>query len=296
MPRIALATAIGSNDPDMPLLLKACARAGLQCETLAWDDPTVSWARFDAVVLRATWNYAPQRTRFLAWCKHVAGSTALLNPLRMIEWNTDKRYLTELAGDGLPVIDCTLVEPDVEPLPALQPFLATGGAIGDFVVKPTVGANAAGARRFGPGQEVAAANHLSGLLDAGQAALLQPYLAAVDRGGETALIHIDGRFSHAVRKAALLAGDDGTAGTESTAPCQAEEDERAVAHKALAATIRRFNLERPPLYARVDLIRDDNGTPRLLELELTEPSLFLGHAPEAAALLASALAARLRHA
>ena len=295
MPRIALATAIGSNDPDMPLLLEACAHAGLQAEALAWDDATVSWARFDAVVLRATWNYATQRTRFLGWCGRVTEATALFNPLPVIDWNTDKRYLAELAAAGLPVIDCTLVEPDAEPLPALQPFLAAGGAVGDFVVKPTVGASAVGARRFGPGQEVAAAGHLSGLLDAGQAALLQPYLAAVDRGGETALVHIDGHFSHAVRKAALLSRDGGTAGEETVTPCEADDDERALARQALAAATRRFDLERPPLYARIDLIRGDDGAPRLLELELTEPSLFLGHAPEAAALLASALADRLRH-
>src|SRR5690606_14486145 len=116
MPRIALATAIGSEDPDMPVLLDACAHAGLQAEALAWDDSTVSWARFDAVVLRSTWNYASQRDRFLDWCRRVANCTTLFNPFPVIEWNTDKRYLAELAGDGLPVIACKLVEPAADPL------------------------------------------------------------------------------------------------------------------------------------------------------------------------------------
>lgn len=297
MPRIALATAIaiGSEDPDMPVLLDACAHAGLQAEALAWDDSTVSWARFDAVVLRSTWNYASQRDRFQDWCRRVANCTTLFNPFPVIEWNTDKRYLAELARDGLPVIACPLVEPAADPLPVLRPFLAAGGGSGDFVVKPTVGASAKGARRFGPAQEVAAAEHLARLLDTGQTALLQPYLSAVDSGGETALVHIDGRFSHAMRKAALLTDADGAAGTETVTPCEAADDELAVARQALAAATRRFRLERPPLYARVDLIRDDAGAPRLLELELTEPSLFLAQAPDAAARLASALASRLRH-
>lgn len=295
MPRVALATAISSHDPDMPLLLDACARAGLQAEALGWDDPTVSWARFDAVVLRATWNYAPQRSRFLDWCRRVSGLAALFNPLPLVTWNTDKRYLRELAADGLPVIDCTLVEPDAAPAAALQAFLVAGDAAGDFVVKPAVGAGAVGARRFGPGQEAAATAHLSQLLHAGRAALLQPYLAAVDRDGETALVHIDGRFSHAVRKAPLLPPGGAAAGEEAVTRCEAADDERAVARRVLEATMRRFRLDRPPLYARIDLIRDAGGAPRLLELELTEPSLFLEQSPEAGALLASALAARLRH-
>lgn len=78
------------------------------------------------------------------------------------------------------------------------------------------------------------------------------------------------------------------------APCEADDDERTLARHALAATTRRFGLARPPLYARIDLIRGDDGAPRLLELELAEPSLFLSTAPEATARLADAIAARVR--
>jgi hypothetical protein len=48
-----------------------------------------------------------------------------------------------------------------------------------------------------------------------------------------------------------------------------------------------------PLYARIDLVRDATGRPVLLELELTEPRLFLPQAPRAARTLVYAVEAEL---
>ncbi|MDH5822978.1 hypothetical protein QFW77_08245 [Luteimonas sp. RD2P54] len=299
MPRIALATAVATtgHDPDMPLLLEACARAGLDAQALAWDDPSVGWSRFDLVLLRSTWDYALRRAEFLDWCGRVAACTRLLNPAPILEWNTDKHYLADLAADGLPVIPCTFVEPDAEPIPALQAFLEGGGHDDGFVVKPAVGAGARDAQRHTAQQEVAAAGHLARLLDAGRSVLLQPYLAEVDRHGETALVYLGGTFSHAARKAALLGqgcdADGAPLAPETITPAEASPAQRQLADTALDALRRRFALEAPLPYARVDLIAAADGTPRLLELELTEPSLFLPQAPGAAARLVAALVARL---
>jgi O-ureido-D-serine cyclo-ligase len=115
------------------------------------------------------------------------------------------------------------------------------------------------------------------LLDAKRSVLLQPYLERVDRDGETALMFFEGRFSHAIRKGPLLPpGGAATAGlfaAESITPRVPGTDEMRLAEKVVAALP--FGL---PLYARVDLIRDDHGAPCLLEVELTEPSLFFAHA------------------
>ncbi len=123
------------------------------------------------------------------------------------------------------------------------------------------------------------------------ARLNQPYLQDVDRVGETALIHFDGVFSHAIRKGPLLRrGEDVTASlfaAESIAPRQASDAEWMLAARALDAIP-----GGAPLYARVDLLPTADG-PRLLELELTEPSLFFAHAPGSAARMAQALARRL---
>ncbi|MEZ0470929.1 ATP-grasp domain-containing protein [Luteimonas salinilitoris] len=297
MPRIALATAIAvtGHDEDMPLLLAACARAGFEAQALAWDDASVGWGRFDLVLLRSTWDYALRRPDFLAWCADVERTTTLLNPLPVVRWNSDKRYLADLAADGLAVIPSTFVEPDAEPLPALQAFLSTVRHDHGFVVKPAVGAGARDAQRHAGHQEVAAASHIARLLDAGRSVLLQPYLATVDELGETALVYIDGAFSHAIRKGPLLTeGGTGEAlpAVESIGPRQAAADERSLADAVLTTVRRRFGLDRPLPYARIDLIRDD-GHPHLLELELTEPSLFLSRSPGAADRLVAALAARL---
>ena len=110
--RIALATAIAAwgHDIDMPPLQAAFARAGVSAEVLAWDDPTVAWSRFDAVLLRSTWDYTQRLPDFLAWCERVAAQTRLLNPPATVRWNTDKHYLADLAARGVPVVPSIFIE------------------------------------------------------------------------------------------------------------------------------------------------------------------------------------------
>src|SRR3546814_14117355 len=87
--RIALATAVAAFtlDEDMDPLLAACAQAGVTAQRVAWDDPTVSWQRFDAVLLRSTWDYTDRLEEFLAWCERVSTQTQLINPLDVVRWN-----------------------------------------------------------------------------------------------------------------------------------------------------------------------------------------------------------------
>jgi O-ureido-D-serine cyclo-ligase len=304
MPRIAFVTAIASAalDDDMPLLLAACARAGLPAEVRAWDDFTVSWARYDAVVLRSPWDYHLQRDAFLYWCERVARASRLLNPVELVRWNTDKHYLADLEAAGLPVVPTRFVDPegdsdaDAEPLAVLEGFLAAYPDAGEIVVKPAVSAGSRDTARYRRDQILAAANHLGLLLAAGRAAMLQPYLDAVDMHGETALLYFDGAFSHAIRKAALLRPDapglDHTALPDAIAPRAPDADELRIGEAVLAA-VRARGVE-TPLYARIDLIHGPDAAPRLLELELTEPSLFFATDPRAADRFVAALIARLR--
>jgi len=125
--------------------------------------------------------------------------------------------------------------------------------------------------------------------------VVQPYLDGVDVSGETALIYIRGAFSHAIRKEALLSGApsefDGLFVEEQTSPLTPAEDALAAGDAVLdAAPVDRGAL----LYARVDLLPDADGRPLLLELELVEPSLFLGEWPGAAERFAAAIAERCR--
>ncbi|RZA27656.1 MAG: hypothetical protein EOP92_41310 [Lysobacteraceae bacterium] len=299
MPRIAIATAIvaAGMDDDLVPLRAACIAAGIDASVLAWDDATVGWARFDAVLVRSTWDYTERLGEFLHWCARVEAVTELLNPHALLRWNTDKHYLNDLAAMGLPTVPGVFVEPDADPLPALQSFLARFPDP-EYVVKPAISAGARDTQRYARHQEFAAGNHMARLLDAGRSVMLQPYLDKVDTQGESGLVYIGGQFSHAIRKSPrLLPGNE--AGSEATAvetiTCAVPAaDELALAEATMAAIARHPDLgHAPPIYARVDLIRDARGAPCVLELELVEPSLFLPGAPGSPDRLAAALLARL---
>jgi glutathione synthase/RimK-type ligase-like ATP-grasp enzyme len=295
MKTLALVTAVAAtgHDEDLAPMLAACANAGLQARAVAWDDATVSWSRFDAALLRSPWDYTERLGEFLHWCDRVQRSTRLLNPLAVVRWNTDKHYLADLEAAGVPVVATVFVEPEAEPLEALQAFLAATDAE-EFVVKPTVSAGSRDTQRYSRGQDFAAGNHIARLLEQGRSVMLQPYLRSVDTAGETALIYFEGQFSHAIGKGALLRPDQPATQTPHASghisPRQAEPAERKLAEDVLSAANDLLQLGQPLAYARVDLIRDDTGAPRLLELELTEPSLFFAHASGSAERFAANLA------
>jgi O-ureido-D-serine cyclo-ligase len=191
----------------------------------------------------------------------------------------------------VPIVPTRFVEPGENSVAALDAFLAGDGAE-EWVVKPAVGAGSRDAARYARGEERPASSHIERLLVAGRSVLLQPYLDQVDVHGESALIYFGGRFSHAIRKGALLrpgAGPtDGLFAEEQITPRTPAPEELRVAERVLAAVP--FPT---PLYARVDLIRSRDGEPCLLELELTEPSLFFTQAPAAAGRLADQLCSQL---
>lgn len=283
------------DDDDMPLLVAACKVCGIVVEVCAWDDLAVDWTRFDAVVLRSSWNYTERLQEFLAWCERVASITQLFNPLSVVRWSTDKHYLSDLAGLGVPVVPSSFIEPGNAPLQALREFLASNPQCKVFVVKPTVGSCSKDVQRYTRAQEAEAVGHIERLLGDDSSVILQPYLEAIDRDGETNLIYFDGIYSHAIRKGALLL-QDGTVNAPTAEFRNARiagQDERAVALAALNAVAKLLDLDRPLLYARVDLIRDDNGDPQLLELEICEPSLSLPFDQEGAMRFARSLAKAL---
>jgi O-ureido-D-serine cyclo-ligase len=267
----------------MPLLEGALHAVGARSQIVDWDDGQVDWGSFDIALLRSTWDYTDRLREFLAWVDAAARHTRMLNPPAVVRWNTDKHYLAELARAAVPVVPSTFVEPGESADRALHDFLARHGDTSEFVVKPSVGAGSRDTQRHGRTEFGPAVAQTQRLLSAERSVLLQPYLNSVDRDGETALIYVAGQFSHAIRKGPLL--PPGLAGSpavglfapEKVTPRTPGMDELRVADRVLAALP-----FAAPLYARIDLIRDATGAPTLLELELTEPSLFFGYATGAA--------------
>jgi glutathione synthase/RimK-type ligase-like ATP-grasp enzyme len=289
-PRVALATCVHFPDGDADDAGLPAAIGG-DVSFAIWDDPAVDWSSFDAVVVRSTWDYQERRDEFLAWARGIGDR--LVNPPAVLEWNTDKRYLRELADAGLPVVATALVAPG-------ETFAAP--AAGEYVVKPTVSAGSRDTARFGaPGHDrdedaARAAELVAAIHASGRTAMVQPYVASVDARGETALLYFDGGFSHAIHKGPLL--ERGAAPTsevfaaETILPREASAGERAVAERVLAHVADRFG-GRAPAYARVDVVEGDDGAPLVLELELTEPSLFFAGEPGRLSEFAAAIRRRL---
>ena len=274
---IALATcaALPELDPDEQLVVAPLEERGVRVSARVWDDPSVDWAAFDLVVIRSTWDYTARRDQFVTWARSVERVARLANPADVAAWNTDKRYLNDLAGSGLPIVPTQWLAP------GRRPELPPAGRV---VLKPSVGAGSFDAGTFvldEPAQSAAARAHAERLLSAGVSVMVQPYLAAIDKEGEAGLIYVGGRFSHAVTKGAMLSGQQreqvaGLYKAETITPRQPSGDELRLAERVLAAVP--GGPERLT-YARVDLVPGDDGRPLLIELELTEPSLFMATAP-----------------
>jgi glutathione synthase/RimK-type ligase-like ATP-grasp enzyme len=268
MPRVALVTAEAARgfDEDEVPLLDALIWRGVDASVVAWDDRAVDWAAYDVAILRSTWDYTSRHREFLRWLHRVERRTRLANPLGVVEWGLDKRYLRELAGRGIPVVPTTWLEPgDAIRIPER----------GDIVVKPVVSAGGADTRRFAlPEHSAQARAHVDALLAASRPLMVQPYVPGVEVPGEVDLVYLGGRFSHAVRKAHALpeAGAPSKALIEQRVePAEVTSAELAVGDQVVAALADRG----PLLYTRVDLVAGARDEPLVLEVELAEPSLYL---------------------
>lgn len=298
-PWIALATATGAweRDEDAPLLVPALESSGARATPAVWDDPSVDWSAFDLVVVRSTWDYTDRRDEFLAWADRVESVSRLENPSRVLRWNTDKRYLGELAADGVSVVPTVFLgaaEPDA--LERAEDPFSLLGTEGSVVVKPTVSAGSKDTARYAPADRSSAAAHARALLAAGRDVMVQPYVSAVDELGETGMVFLHGELSHGFRKDPLLR--DGTAHVEGLfapeyiTPRTPNDAEVELGLAVLDAVAARTGVA-PLLYARVDVLPGPHGVPVLLEAELAEPSFFLEQSPGAAARAAGAILAAL---
>ena len=265
------------GDPDQEILQEALAVVGIEGCWVNWDDPTVLWDSYELAVIRSTWDYVSRREEFLAWAATVP---RLCNPYALLVANTDKRYLGDLERRGVRIVPTR--------------FYEVGESVdfptGNFVLKPSVGAGSIDAERFDAASLEAARQHALDLHAKGRCVLVQPYIDSVDEQGETALIYIDGEFAHAMNKAAML----NVGALDRTGLFMMEQmSRRSVARELvdLGHTVLANCGFATPLYARVDLVQTDDGW-AVMELEMTEPSLFLSFNQPTAHQLAQAVARR----
>ena len=279
-----------SWDDDVPAS-DLVAVAGHDVEFIPWDDPDCDWDSWDLIINRSTWDYTDRLEEYLAWVDSV-DPAKLRNSPAVIRWNVDKRYLADLDAAGLPVPPTMLVGPG-DRLPELH---------GEFVVKPVVGGGARDTGRFSDDSIEESGVLINSIIDSGGIAMIQPYIDEIETHGETAVMAFNGRIAYALKKKAFLepdeaapVGDDGIAvamfDEELVTLTQASPSEMELAARTLTWLGGRFGAM--PLFARIDMVQTRNGPPVLMEVELTEPSLYLSQTESLATTGTQAFAAAI---
>ncbi len=273
-----------TGEPDGHLVVEELAARGLSASWVAWDDADVDWAEARLVVVRATWDYERRREQFLAWAREVEQQTRLVNPSRVLEWNTDKIYLLALLDAGLPVVP-TLSAEDEGELPAAIASFETA------VVKPRVGAGGRGVVVFDglPGGPDG--------LDESQLQMgpwiVQPLVESVRTEGEASVFVLGGEVVSQVQK--RPAGEEIRVHEQYGGCSEAVEvtqETRALALRTVAVAEEVLGVALP--YARVDMMRMPDGTLVLSELEVVEPGLYLDLVPGNAPVFADVVAGMLK--
>lgn len=273
---------------DDALVVQELVRRGLHAEEIPWSAPGVDWSRFDLVIVRTTWDYHLRPAEFLdALAVIEASGTTLENPRDLIVWNLDKRYLRDLASRGVPIVPS--VWSDVR---GMRDFTALFAELGstEIVVKPVVSANAVDTFRL---REPLGADIVDTLTRtfADRPWFAQPFVQSVLTDGEISLFYFGGTLSHAVRKVPKTGdfrvqedhgGDITSLGIT--------DDLRIAAERVIHA------LSPLPFQARVDLVRLDDGSLALMELEMIEPSLYFRCDAASPARFADAIATVLERA
>lgn len=273
-PTLLLATCrdLPDGDPDTALLASHLRRLGMDLQIAPWDDPTAPWPDAGATLIRSTWDYHLRREAFVAWARTVP---RLFNPAALVEWNTDKRYLLELAPD-LPTIP-TRVLTDPSNASIATEMRACGWD--QAVLKPAVGLDGHGVSRVSIDQ-------LDEVRRRG-AWILQPFVDEAATEGEVSVVLVEGSVTHAVLR---TPPDHDFRAQERLGGRVRPADPPADVLELAEAAVGRI---RPaPLYARVDVVRW-HGQPVVLELELVEPSLFLSFSADAVSALTRGLTSRL---
>lgn len=284
MPSVCLISTEDLPHPvtETDLLVAALEARHIDAEIVSWLDASRDWSQPDLIVLRTPWDYFEKLDSFLHWLDSVAALTDVWNPPQIIKWNMHKRYLLELRGKQVPVIQTFLAQKD-------QHVTLTDQAVArsphGLVIKPAISIGAIGAGRFASANAEAQA-HLDALVKQG-AALVQPFVPEVQTAGEVSLIFFGGEYSHAVLKKPIV-GDYRVQAEYGGAVIsyQPTDVELAVAQAAIDI------VEASIPYVRVDMVTTADG-PQLMELELIEPELFFPYAEGSAERFAGVIKAHL---
>ena len=287
MMRLALVTcerlpSLYGDEQELPARFAA---AGVAAEPVVWSDATVDWTRYALVLIRSTWDYFERIAEFGAWLDRLERDGARVqNPVPLVRWNLDKRYLRELETRGVRIVPTRFFDAGAR---VDLPSLMRDAGWAEAIVKPAVSGGAWRTHRVRAAEAAAAQRELDDILR-GSGALVQPFLDEIAEVGEQSLFFFANRFSHAVMKTPargdfrVQAQYGGTHRAIAPAPDTLRAAERILELLPTAT-----------LYARIDGV-ERAGRFELMEVEVIEPYLFFPGSDGAVERYVAAVAALVR--
>lgn len=262
------------------IVLEALQQEGVNTERKSWSDPDFDWSTTKFIIFRTTWDYFDRYEKFSKWLREVSSKTTLLNSAKIINWNIDKHYLIDLKEKGVHICESYFIEKDTATtLAELHKQLGWEKT----VLKPCISGSARHTYKLELDTLDEHENIFQELI-VNEAMMLQPFQENIITQGEYSFVLINGKYTHSVLKIAQ-SGDfrvqDDFGGT--VHKHNATKEQIAFAENALKACIGN------PMYARVDVIIDNNNKLAISELELIEPELWFRNHYDAAILLARAI-------
>lgn len=262
------------------LVLDALQKKGIHATKKDWADPDFDWSSTRFAIFRTTWDYFHRFQEFDTWLNKVSLQTKLINSIELVRWNMDKHYLLDLSERGVPIVNSYFIEKGSDL--TLQDLLDHTGWE-QSVIKPAISGAARHTYKLSPENLHEHEAIFRGIIKH-ESMLIQPFQNSITTKGEVSHIVIDGDYCHSVLKKAKE-GDyrvqDDWGGTVHNYKANKSEIEFAENVARSCTPI--------PVYARVDLMWDNEDKLALCELELVEPELWFRKNEAAADLLADAI-------
>ncbi|MEJ6583928.1 MAG: hypothetical protein QNL61_06375 [Crocinitomicaceae bacterium] len=271
-------------DEDNALLL-ALERKGLQVIRTYWDNPYYDWSSTKYVIFRTTWDYFDRFEEFSIWLEKVNKVTTLINTKSLIYWNIDKHYLQDLEKLGVRIPPTVFIEQNE--IRSLTEVVSTT-SWNEFILKPAISGAARHTYKINRENLPTYESQFSELI-ANESMLIQEYQKQITTKGEVAFMIFGGKFSHAILKTAkpgdFRVQDDFGGTVEFYLP---NKDEIQFAETIVS------KLQPVPVYARVDVIWDNENQLCIGEVELIEPELWFRMSSTAADKCADAILEYMR--
>ena len=259
------------------LVMDGLEKLNLRTIKKDWNDTNFNWSSTKSAIFRSTWDYFDQFSNFRNWLELVKEQCYLINPYEQINWNLDKHYLLDLQKLDLPIVESVFVSKKTQ---LNLETISKSKNWKDIVIKPTISGAARHTYHL-KNDEIKKFQDKWLSLTNSEDFMVQEFQKNILSSGEIAVMIFGGKYSHSVLKKAkkgdFRVQDDFGGSVEKINPSLEIIE---LAEKTVKS------LKTMPIYARVDIIFDNDSNPVISELELIEPELWFRFKEESAYKLA----------